>query len=293
MQATPATWHLLLAAGWQKSHQLKILCGGEALPCELAKQLLARGQSVWNLYGPTETTIWSTLYLVKEPRTTTLEVPELIGRPINNTQVYILDAHLQLVPIGVHGELHIGGKGLARGYLNRPELTTEKFIKNPFSDDPYSRLYKTGDLTRYRPDGNIEYLGRIDNQVKIRGFRIELGEIEAVLGQHPFVQENAVIVHETSATDKRLVAYIVSHKGQLIEKKEDLRAFLKERLPDYMVPSVLVTLDALPLTPNGKIYRQALSNLSVSHECSEEQFVAPRTPEEEREKHRAVRMTCE
>jgi amino acid adenylation domain-containing protein len=281
MQATPATWHLLLAAGWQKSHQLKILCGGEALPCELAKQLLARGQSVWNLYGPTETTIWSTLYLVKEPRTTTLEVPELIGRPINNTQVYILDAHLQLVPIGVHGELHIGGKGLARGYLNRPELTTEKFIKNPFSDDPYSRLYKTGDLTRYRPDGNIEYLGRIDNQVKIRGFRIELGEIEAVLGQHPFVQENAVIVHETSATDKRLVAYIVSHKGQLIEKKEDLRAFLKERLPDYMVPSVLVTLDALPLTPNGKIYRQALSNLSVSHECSEEQFVAPRTPEEE------------
>jgi amino acid adenylation domain-containing protein/non-ribosomal peptide synthase protein (TIGR01720 family) len=278
MQATPATWRLLLAAGWEKNPQLKILVGGEALPRVLAHQLIEKGAEVWNLYGPTETTIWSTIYpvdnhLMSEEQSDTVS----LGRPIANTQIYLLDQFQKPVPIGVPGELHIGGIGLARGYLNRPELTAEKFITNPFSDDPNSRLYKTGDLARYLPDGNIEYLGRIDNQVKIRGFRIELGEIEAVLGQHPLVRENAVIVHETM--DKRLIAYWVP--AEPVIENADLRAFLKERLPDYMIPSAFVTLDALPLTPNGKIDRRALSQLSVNRSVPTEQFVAPRTPSEE------------
>jgi len=249
MQATPATWHSLVMAGWKTRLKLKILCGGEALPRELAIQLLEKGQTLWNLYGPTETTIWSLMFQV-----TDATAPISIGQPIANTQVYILDRYLQPVPIGVQGELHIGGAGLARGYLNRPDLTGEKFIKNPFSDNQNSRIYKTGDLARYLPDGNIEYLGRIDNQVKIRGFRIELGEIEAVLAQHPLVTENAVIVHEASKTDKRLVAYLVPHQGQVIENTA-LRDFLKERLPDYMIPSAFVTLENLPLTPNGNVCR--------------------------------------
>ena len=158
----------------------KILCGGETLSRHLADQLLDGGASLWNLYGPTETTIWSTIAKV-EPG----ETPVVIGRPIANTQIYILDSHLQPVPIGVHGELYIGGDGLAQGYLNRPELTAERFVVNPFSDHPGSRLYRTGDLARYRPDGNIEFLGRMDDQVKIRGYRIELGEIEAVTQSTP------------------------------------------------------------------------------------------------------------
>jgi len=282
MQATPATWYLLLTSGWKSTPQLKILCGGEALPPQLATQLLEKCQSLWNLYGPTETTIWSLMAQI-----TVTTAPISIGHPIANTQIHILDQYLQPVPIGVPGELHIGGAGVARGYLNRPDLTAEKFIKNPFSKEPNwlrrskdSRLYKTGDLVRYLPDGNLEYLGRIDNQVKIRGFRIELGEIEAALAQHPFVKENAVIVHEVSQTDKRLVAYIVLHKGQVIENTT-LRSFLTERLPDYMVPSAFVTLENLPLTPNGKIDRRALSQLSViSYQLSEETFVTPRTPDE-------------
>ena len=172
MQATPATWQLLLKAGWQGKPGLKILCGGEALPRELAHPLRERSDSLWNLYGPTETTIWSTVCQV-EPG----EGPVPIGRPIANTQLYILDSHWQPVPIRVPGELYIGGVGLARGYLHRPELTAERFSHNPFGESG-SRLYKTGDLARYRPDGNLEYLGRLDHQVKIRGFRIELDEIE-------------------------------------------------------------------------------------------------------------------
>jgi len=282
MQATPATWRLLLAAGWEKNPQLKILIGGEALPCVLAHQLLDKGAVVWNLYGPTETTIWSTIYPVENHLRSEEfhDAVESLGRPIANTQIYLLDQSQKQVPFGVPGELHIGGAGVARGYLNRPDLTAEKFIKNPFSDEPNARLYKTGDLARYLPDGNIEYLGRIDNQVKIRGFRIELGEIEAALGQSPFVKENVVVVHEDESTGKRLVAFCVPEPEQVIDKTE-LRGFLTERLPDYMVPSAFVTLESLPLTPNGKIDRRALSTLSVSHDSSEEQLVAPRTPEEE------------
>jgi amino acid adenylation domain-containing protein/thioester reductase-like protein len=253
-----------------------IIVAGESCSPELVAQW-SKGRRFFNAYGPTEGTVCATIFENTASSLSTLP----IGRPIANTQTYILDSNDQPVPVGVPGELHIGGVGLARGYKGRPDLTAEKFIPHPFNDDPNSRLYKTGDLARYLPDGNIEYLGRIDNQVKIRGFRIELGEIEAVLAQHPTVRENAVIVHETSQTDKRLIAYLVPHQEQLIETAE-IRVFLTKRLPDYMIPSAFVTLEALPLTPNGKIDRRALEPLSVdSYQLSEKSFVAPRTPEEE------------
>jgi amino acid adenylation domain-containing protein len=204
MQATPASWKLLIEAGWQGEKRLKVLCGGEALSRELAKQLLERSGSVWNMYGPTETTIWSTTCKLES-----LDGPISIGRPLRNTQVYLLDKNLRPVPIGVAGELHIGGAGLARGYLNRPELTSEKFIPNPFTQDSHARLYKTGDLARYLPDGKIECLGRVDHQVKIRGYRIELGEIEAVINRHSGVRETVVLAREDEPGDKRLVAYVV------------------------------------------------------------------------------------
>ncbi|MFN6461434.1 MAG: non-ribosomal peptide synthetase [Nostoc sp. DedVER02] len=252
MQATPATWRMLVTSGWEKPNTMKILCGGEALDSSLAHQLLERGQEVWNLYGPTETTIWSAVQKVSQEQQ---QGVSSIGRPIANTQFYILDSHQQLVPIGVPGELHIGGEGLARGYWNRPELTREKFIPSPFESG--KRLYKTGDLARYRRDGKIEFLGRIDHQVKIRGFRIELGEIEALLKKHPQVRETVVLAREDIPNDYRLVAYLVTHENATPSINE-LREFLKEKLPEYMLPSAFVLLDALPLTPNGKIDRRAL-----------------------------------
>ncbi|MGK7876876.1 MAG: amino acid adenylation domain-containing protein [Xenococcaceae cyanobacterium] len=212
MQATPATWRMLLAAGWQGNQQLKILCGGEAMTRDLANQLQERSASVWNMYGPTETTIWSAVYRVEFGNNSVS-----IGRPIGNTQIYLVDPDrrqrndpIKPVPVGESGELLIGGVGLARGYLNRPELNDEKFIPDPFSKEPGARLYRTGDLARYLPDGNIEFIGRVDHQVKIRGFRIELGEVEAVLSQHPAVREAVVVAREDIPGDKRLVAYLVS-----------------------------------------------------------------------------------
>ncbi|MEH2305427.1 amino acid adenylation domain-containing protein [Nostoc sp.] len=300
MQATPATWRLLLDSNFQFS-DLKILCGGEALPWDLVSKLLARSASLWNLYGPTEATIWSSVCQL-ESHDSLIS----IGRPIDNTEIYILDQNLQPVPVGVPGELHIGGAGLARGYLNRPDLTQEKFIPNPFEDSAVlasprasaggrrqdsealasprasaggSRLYKTGDLARYLSDGNIEYLGRIDNQVKIRGFRIELGEIEAALSQHPYVQVSYVIAREDTPSDKRLVAYIVPQL-QVTLTISELRSDLKKKLPDYMVPSAIVILESLPLTPNGKIDRRALPAPEPSSELLEK-YVAPRNPIEE------------
>jgi acyl carrier protein len=206
------------------------------------------------------------------------EVP--IGRSIRNLQAYILDKHLQPTPIGIPGELHLGGAGLSRGYLNRPELTAEKFIQHPFSDEPEARLYKTGDLVRYLPDGNIEFLGRVDQQVKVRGFRIELGEIEAVLDQHPTVQEAVVTAREDSPGDKRLVAYIVPATGQTPEVTE-LRHFLAQQLPNYMVPAVFVILASMPMTPNGKIDRRALPAPEASLVSGPESYVPPRTPIEQ------------
>lgn len=270
MQATPVTWQMLLEAGWKGNAQLKILCGGEALPQNLANHLRQRGAEVWNLYGPTETTVWSTIHRIEQQ-----EALVSIGRPIANTQIYILDKYLQPVPVGVPGQLYIGGAGLSRGYFHQPKLTTEKFIHNPFSCDFESRLYKTGDLVRYLSDGNIEYLGRLDHQVKIRGFRIELGEIEALLAQHPNIQQTVVIARVDNPENQRLVAYIVPHPEQT-PTTDELRHFLKQKLPEYMVPSAFVLLDTLPLTPNGKIDRRALPAPDSTRLDSENTYVAPR-----------------
>ncbi|MCI0546230.1 MAG: amino acid adenylation domain-containing protein [Candidatus Rokubacteria bacterium] len=252
MQATPATWRMLLDAGWSGHPSLDILCGGESLPSELAAELLARGASLWNLYGPTETTIWSTIHRVTgEERT----IP--VGRPIANTECYVLDREGQPAPVGVPGELHIGGVGVARGYWNRPELTTERFVPSPFGASTGARLYKTGDLVRYLPDGTIEHLGRLDQQVKVRGFRIELGEIEHALAQHPGVRQAVVVAREDAPGDRRLVAYVMAAAAaapSVAEMQEHLLAIL----PPYMVPGIFVMVDALPLTPNGKVDRRAL-----------------------------------
>jgi amino acid adenylation domain-containing protein len=225
-----------------------------------------------NAYGPTETTITATAFeIAPRPGENTTDQRVPIGRPLANRAIYILDQHSNPVPIGVHGHLHIGGVGLARGYLNRPDLTAEKFIPNPFSAKPGARMYKTGDLARYRPDGNIEFLGRADHQVKIRGFRIELGEIEAALGQHPAVREAVVLAREDAPTEKRLVAYVVADSTA-----DELRRFLKDKLPEYMVPAVVVLLEALPVTPNGKVDRRALPAPDRSRPELEIAFVAPR-----------------
>ncbi len=249
MQATPATWRMLLDSGWQGKPGLKALCGGEALPRDLANRLLEVGCDLWNLYGPTETTIWSALCHLEASVQGT--VP--IGRPIANTSFYVLDEHGQLVPPGVAGELYLGGAGVADGYLNRPELTAERFVASPF--EAGERLYRTGDLVRQRGDGVLEYLGRLDHQVKIRGFRIELGEIEAAITAQPGVRQSVVVaVGEDGNT--RLVAYLAC--GAERPQLESLRAELGKTLPDYMLPSAFVLLDALPLTPNGKVDRKAL-----------------------------------
>ena len=271
MQATPATWRLLLAAGWKGSSHLKILCGGEPLPPELARELLPRCAELWNMYGPTETTIWSTCTRIRSEK----EIH--IGRPIDNTEIYILDRHFQPVPIGVTGELLIGGDGLARGYLNRPELTAEKFIPHPFKTG--ARLYRTGDLAKYRPDGNIVCLGRMDFQVKIRGYRIELGEIEAVLSRHPEVAHAVVSVYDAGQGGQQLAAYIVQRKG-VIPSSDVLRQHLRQELPDYMVPTVFVPLEQLPLTPNGKVDRKALPSPTSDQVTPLAGQVAPRNETE-------------
>lgn len=228
-----------------------IIVGGEACTPNLVA-LWAKEHQFFNAYGPTEATVCVTVALCSDGS----QKPS-IGHPLANTKIYILDTENQPVPIGVPGELHIGGVGLARGYLNRPDLTEQKFIPNPFSDESGSRLYKTGDLARYLPDGNIEFLGHIDNQVKIRGFRIELGEIEAVLSQHPAVLETVVVARQDVSDRKYLAAYVVPRDSRAISRS-NLCGFLKEKLPVHMIPRVFAMLDALPLTPNGKVDRQAL-----------------------------------
>ncbi|MEM7130727.1 MAG: amino acid adenylation domain-containing protein [Chloroflexota bacterium] len=265
MQATPATWRMLMEIGWHKGAGLKALCGGEPFPVDLAERLLECCDSVWNMYGPTETTVWSTLHQLRS-----IEAPISIGRPIANTEIYILDAFLQPVPIGIPGILYIGGTGVAQGYLNRPELTSEKFIAHPFREDVKACIYNTGDMARYLPDGQIECLGRIDHQVKVRGFRIELGEIETVLSAYPGLSQNAVIAHEESPGHKVLVAYLLMDGSHEVSASDlpistpsvrELRDFLKAKLPAYMIPSRFVLLNEMPLTPNGKIDRLALPDV--------------------------------
>ncbi|OPF19391.1 non-ribosomal peptide synthetase [Microcystis aeruginosa KW] len=268
-----------------------LLFGGEAVEPKWVQEVLEKGapQRLLHVYGPTENTTFSSWYLVENVASTATTIP--IGKAIANTQIYLLDKNLQPVPIGVVGELHIGGMGLAKGYLNRPELTQEKFIPNPFEKDEVipptplnkggnepSKLYKTGDLGRYLPDGKIEYLGRIDNQVKLRGFRIELGEIEALLNQNEAVQSSCVIVREDNLGNKRLVAYVVP-QPEINLTINEIRQFLRAKLPDYMVPTAFVLLDTFPLTPNGKIDRRALPVPDLQRQG---EYIAPRNPIEEK-----------
>ncbi|MDT3395984.1 amino acid adenylation domain-containing protein [Streptomyces sp. B1866] len=274
MQATPATWRMLLDAGWRGRPGLRALVGGEALPAALADRLLGLGLEAWNMYGPTETTIWSATARLDGG-------PVVLGEPIAETELHVLDAAGRLVPPGVPGELHIGGAGLADGYLGRPELTAERFVPHPFSAAPGARLYRTGDLVRRRADGSVEFLGRLDHQVKLRGYRIELGEIESLLAREDAVAHAAVVVREDTPGDQRLVAYVVPgpHAGPAGDLPGLLRERLGRMLPGYMVPSVFVPLDALPLTPNGKTDRGALP-APASGAGGRAARVAPRTPAE-------------
>ncbi len=275
----PSLYAVVLEQAAELSGLRGAIVAGEACPGKLIEQhrQLLPDCALFNEYGPTEGTVWSTVYNCQDWQQ---EISVPIGRPIGNTQIYILDRHLQPVPIGIKGELYIGGAGIARGYLQRPELTESKFIRDPFSDRPGARLYRTGDWARYREDGNIEFLGRIDDQVKIRGYRIELGEIEAILGQHQGVAQTAVIAR-SEGDRQRLVAYIVPSEESDVPSANDLRDFLKSKLPEYMVPARFVSLSAMPLTPNGKIDRRALPAPEDVNPSSDSGFAAPRSPQEE------------
>ncbi|MBI4664652.1 MAG: amino acid adenylation domain-containing protein [Verrucomicrobia bacterium] len=252
-----------------------VLAGGEALTPRCVADVLRNGppERLLNGYGPTETTTFAVCQEIKEVADTATSVP--IGRPIANTQAYILDPNLKPVPVGVYGELFIGGPGLALGYLNQPEFTAWKFIPNPFSIEPGARLYRTGDQVRYRSNGEIEFLGRLDNQVKIRGFRVELGEVEAVLRQHPSVKDCVVVISPDETGEKRLLAYVIPNPGATPSVNE-LRRCLQTKLPDYMIPSAIGFLGALPLTPNGKVNRRALPALETRRAETEKAYVAPR-----------------
>ncbi len=276
MQATPVTWRLLLEAEWSGPPLRRALCGGEALARELAARLLTTGVELWNMYGPTETTIWSAVHRVTQDGTA--EATEPIGRPIANTQMYVIDRLMRPVPVGVAGELLIGGDGTALGYVGRGGLTAEKFIPDPFGATPGSRLYRTGDLVCYRADGSLVFLGRLDSQVKVRGFRIELGEIEAALNDYPEVEQSVVVARQGSHGETDLIAYLVTVSGADIDL-EALRESLGKSLPRYMVPAHFVFLSEFPLTPNGKVNRAALP---APGQSKRETHVAPRTATEER-----------
>ena len=252
MQATPATWRLLIASGWQGNKKLKALCGGESLQRDLVKNLLPKTDELWNMYGPTEATVWSTCI-----RITTADGPAFIGKPIDNTQCYVFTENLQPVPVGVPGELYIGGLGVSKGYLNREELTVERFIDNPFSNEKNSKLYRTGDWVKYNNEGELEYIQRLDNQVKVRGFRIELGEIESVIAELEGISHTCVVVREERIDDPRIYAYVVFAQGKSITSTE-IRKKIRQKLPDYMIPQYFIELDQLPLMPNGKIDKKAL-----------------------------------
>lgn len=275
IQATPATWRLLIYSGWTGDNRITALCGGEALSRDLADELLARVGMLWNMYGPTEATVWSTLDRVGAGLVT-------IGRPIGNTQAYILDAARQWVPRGCVGELWLGGAGVAIGYLGRDDLTLERFAPNSFTGR--GRIYRTGDLARQTPDGRIEYLGRNDFQVKVRGYRIELGEVEHALAKHPSIQQCTVVVRERSPGDAHLIAYYTTHAGRQASAAE-LRGALRKQLPDYMIPGIFISLVSLPLTQNGKV---DLKSLPLPFEQAQVALVESRKPHRELEHAEAL-----
>ena len=273
MQATPATYHMLVDAGWTKGSVSKILCGGEALSQDLATKLLACTKEVWNMYGPTETTIWSTVYQVNDKN----QKP-LIGKPIRNTTIYLLDESLHPVKDGEIGDLYIGGDGLSLGYLNRPDLNSDRFLKIRLQNGHEERIYKTGDLCRKHVDGNLEYMGRSDFQVKIRGFRIELGEIEHRLVQDPSIHSAVVVAREDLPGRKRLVAFFVEEKGKEFSAIK-IKEYLSTTLPAYMVPEVYIPLESYPLTPNGKVDRKSLEEMNILN-SGDGQVNPPSTVEE-------------
>jgi len=273
MQATPPIWQLLLDSGWKGKKDLKALCGGDVLTRKFANKLLDKVGSLWNMYGPTETTIWSSVNQIRQG-----DDPITIGHAIGNTQLYVLDKYEQPVPLKVVGELHIGGEGLAEGYLNLPQLTKEKFVADPFSTKPSARLYKTGDRARYMPDGSIEILGRMDDQVKVNGNRMELGEITTVLLQHPSIQNGIVITRKEGLGEKRLIAYYVPKNSRIMEQNE-LKEFMAKKLPGFMIPVYFVSLPSLPLSPSGKINKKDLPEPGDSQESKS--YVAPRNETEQ------------
>jgi amino acid adenylation domain-containing protein len=272
MQATPMTWRLMIASGWEGRSGLLAICTGEPLSRELATQMLERSRELWNLYGPTETTVWVLAKKIEDR-----DGPILVGRPIGNTQIYILDENQRPVPLGATGEMYIGGRGVAKGYLNRPDLTRKMFVPNPFDASERSRLYRTGDLARYRSNGDLECLGRIDHQIKLRGFRIELGEIETFLESHERIQQSAVALIDAGDADARLVAYCTSADSEL--PRTELREYLRQYLPEYMVPTLFVQIDRFPLTTSGKVDRKQLPKPDFARSV-DEVFVAPRTTTE-------------
>ncbi len=276
MQATPYTWRIMLEAGWDKSTPLKVICGGEALPLELSQRLLNRASSLWNVYGPTETTVWSTIkQLTKKDEIIS------IGRPINNTSIYILDKFLNPLAPGVAGEIYIGGDGVAKGYLNRPELTAEKFIDDPFTKQASDKMYRNGDLGKFLPNGEIICLGRIDAQVKIRGYRIETGEIEFQLAKEENIKEAVVIARPDNLGVDKLVAFIVVNYSEEAantgNQVQSWKESLKNSLPDYMVPDNFIIVPAMPLTPNGKVDKKELAKYGETLTLEGDEYVAPRT----------------
>jgi amino acid adenylation domain-containing protein len=272
LQATPATWRMLLDAGWDGTPQVRMITGGEAIGRAFADALMERGPVLWNLYGPTETTIYSSGEQVPSDHG-----PITIGRPVGNTTLYILDYAGQPAPPGVKGELYIGGAGLAHGYLNRPDLTAERFLPDPFSATAGARMYRTGDLARFKADGRVDYLGRADFQIKLRGFRIELAEIEAVLSEISCVRDAVALVRTDAPAEPRLVAYLREADGMTIEVAE-VRAHLRDKLPTYMVPSHFVVVADWPRTPNGKVDRKALPLPATDANVSA--YLAPRSEAE-------------
>lgn len=276
MQATPSLWRVLVDAGWSKENTpLKALCGGEALTAELARSMLLNGSELWNVYGPTETTVWSTVSKIENT-----DHCITIGRPISNTKVYILDAYRQPVPIGVTGEIYIGGMGVSEGYLDLPQLTDERFTPSPFLDDDQTLLYSTGDIGRFLSDGSIEHLGRSDSQIKLRGHRVELGEIESALNEIDIVRQSLVTIVELDG-DMKIVAYMV-WSDELSDAVDNVKRQLKRTLPEYMIPSYFMSIEDIPLLPNGKVNKNLLPKFSLGHVALPSIYEAPQTLTERR-----------